>query len=104
MPLVNSPTGYGALTKLFHWLIALLILLQFTSANIMLRTPAEATTLGLGQDTYYNAVGADADATRAEDHPSHRATALRSPPHHATERFSLWAQDLYSSIFLGVAR
>ena len=54
MPLVNSPTGYGALTKLFHWLIALLILLQFTSANIMLRTPAEATTLGLGQDTYYN--------------------------------------------------
>jgi len=54
MPLVNSPAGYGALTKLFHWLIAVLILLQFTSANIMLRTPAEATTLGLGQDTYYN--------------------------------------------------
>src|SRR5215813_5110089 len=54
MPLVNSPAGYGALTKLFHWLIALLILLQYTSANIMLRTPAEATTLGLGQATYYN--------------------------------------------------
>src|SRR5215467_16220559 len=54
MPLVNSPAGYGALTKLFHWLIAVLILLQFTSANIMLRTPAEGVTLGLGQDTYYN--------------------------------------------------
>ena len=54
MPLVNSPTGYGALTKVFHWLIALLILLQYTSAKIMLRTPAEATTLGLTQDTYYN--------------------------------------------------
>src|SRR5215813_14916303 len=54
MPLVNSPAGYGALTKLFHWLIALLILLQYTSAKIMLRTPAEATTLGLGQATYYN--------------------------------------------------
>jgi len=54
MPLVNSPAGYGALTKLLHWLIALLILLQYTSGNIMLRTPAEATTLGLGQDTYYN--------------------------------------------------
>jgi cytochrome b561 len=54
MPLVNSATGYGTLTKLFHWLIALLIVLQYTSANIMLRTPAEATSLGLGQDTYYN--------------------------------------------------
>jgi len=54
MPLVNSPAGYGALTKVFHWLIALLILLQYTSAKIMLRTPAEATTLGLTQGTYYN--------------------------------------------------
>jgi cytochrome b561 len=54
MSLINSPRGYGALTKLFHWVIALLILLQYTSANIMLRTPAGATTLGLGQDTYYN--------------------------------------------------
>jgi cytochrome b561 len=40
MPLVNSAAGYGVLTKLFHWLIALLIILQYTSANIMLRTPA----------------------------------------------------------------
>jgi cytochrome b561 len=54
MPLVNSTAGYGALTKLFHWLIALLIVLQYTSANIMLHTPAEATTLGLDQGTYYN--------------------------------------------------
>jgi len=54
MPHFNSPAGYGALTKLFHWLIALIILLQYTSANIMLRTPAETTTLGLGQGTYYN--------------------------------------------------
>jgi cytochrome b561 len=54
MPLVNSATGYGALTKLFHWLIALLIILQYTSASIMLRTPADATTLGLDQGAYYN--------------------------------------------------
>jgi cytochrome b561 len=54
MPLFNSAAGYGALTKLFHWLIALLVLLQYVSANIMLRTPAEATTLGLDQGTYYN--------------------------------------------------
>ena len=52
MPLLNSPAGYGALTKVFHWLIALLILLQYTSAKIMLRTPTEATTLGLTQDAY----------------------------------------------------
>jgi len=43
MPLVNSSAGYGALTKLFHWL------------NIMLHTPAEATTPGLDQGTYYMA-------------------------------------------------
>jgi cytochrome b561 len=51
MPLLNSPAGYGALTKLFHWLIALLM---YISANIMLHTPAETRTLGLGQGTYYN--------------------------------------------------
>jgi cytochrome b561 len=54
MPLVNSAAGYGALTKLFHWFVALLIALQYTSAKIMLRTPAEATTLGLGQGAYFN--------------------------------------------------
>lgn len=54
MPILNSTLGYGALTKLFHWLIALLFALQYLSAKIMLRTPAEATTLGLDQATYYN--------------------------------------------------
>jgi len=54
MMIVNSNLGYGALTKLFHWLIVLLFVFQYFSAPIMLRTPAEATTLGLGQATYYN--------------------------------------------------
>jgi cytochrome b561 len=54
MFLANSAAGYGALTKLFHWLVALLIVLQYTSASIMLRTPAETTTFGLDQATYYN--------------------------------------------------
>jgi cytochrome b561 len=54
MPVLNSALGYGALTKLFHWLIVLLFALQYASALIMLRTPAEATTLGLGQAAYYN--------------------------------------------------
>jgi cytochrome b561 len=54
MSLVNSEAGYGALTKLFHWLVALLIVLQYTSASIMLRTPAETTTFGLGHHTYFD--------------------------------------------------
>jgi len=54
MPMLNSTLGYGALTKLLHWLIALLFALQYLSATIMLRTPAEATTLGMDQATYYN--------------------------------------------------
>ena len=54
MPILNSTVGYGALTKLFHWLIVLLFALQYVSATIMLRTPAEATTLGLDQATYYH--------------------------------------------------
>ena len=54
MPLRNSGAGYGSLTKLLHWLIVLLFALQYVSAAIMLRTPAEASTLGLGQNAYYN--------------------------------------------------
>jgi cytochrome b561 len=54
MPVFNSALGYGALTKLFHWLIVGIFALQYLSATIMLRTPAEATTLGLDQATYYN--------------------------------------------------
>jgi cytochrome b561 len=54
MTILNTNLGYGALTKLFHWLIVLLFALQYLSAPIMLRTPADATTLGLGQATYYN--------------------------------------------------
>lgn len=54
MPLCNSSAGYGSLTKLLHWLIVVLFAAQYLSATIMLRTPADATTLGLGQDTYYN--------------------------------------------------
>ncbi len=54
MQLLNSSSGYGALTKLLHWLIAALFALQYASAIIMLRVPAEATTLGVTQAEYYN--------------------------------------------------
>ena len=54
MAILNSSHGYGSLTKLLHWLIVGLFALQYTSAAIMLRTPAEATTLGIGQSAAYN--------------------------------------------------
>ena len=54
MALLNSNNGYGALTKLLHWLIALLFALQYVSAAIMLRTPADAGTLGISQASFYN--------------------------------------------------
>ncbi len=54
MPLLNSPAGYGALTKLLHWSIALLFALQYVSATIMLATPEGDTTLGIAPGAYYN--------------------------------------------------
>jgi cytochrome b561 len=54
MTLLNTQEGYGALTKLCHWLIAALFAFQFAAANIMLRIDANETALGLNQATYYN--------------------------------------------------
>ncbi len=54
MTLLNTQDGYGALTKLFHWLVVALFAFQFAAANIMLRIDAGGTALGLSQDTYYN--------------------------------------------------
>jgi len=54
MTWLNTQSGYGALTKLLHWLIVVLFAFQFTAANIMLRLDAGATQLGLAQATYYN--------------------------------------------------
>lgn len=54
MPLLNASSGYGALTKLLHWVVVVLFALQFTSASIMLRVGPDGTTLGLNQATYYN--------------------------------------------------
>src|SRR4051794_5520680 len=54
MTLLNTQDGYGALTKLFHWLVVALFAFQFAAANIMLRIDAGGTVLGLTQDTYYN--------------------------------------------------
>ena len=54
MPLLNSRNGYGSLTKTLHWAVALLFALQYVGAWVMMRTPADGATLGVGQATYYN--------------------------------------------------
>ena len=54
MKWLNSRHGYGALTKLLHWGIVMLFVLQYGGAMVMMRTGAEETTLGIGQATYYN--------------------------------------------------
>src|SRR5262249_54256825 len=51
---LNTQSGYGALTKLLHWLVVMLFAFQFAAANIMLRLDAGATQLGLSQAIYYN--------------------------------------------------
>ncbi len=52
--MLNSEAGYGGLTKLLHWLIAILFLLQYASALIMLHTEAGMRAFGASQDFYYN--------------------------------------------------
>jgi cytochrome b561 len=54
MALWNSKEGYGALTKLCHWLVVALFAFQFAAANIMLRIDENGTALGLTQAAYYN--------------------------------------------------
>jgi cytochrome b561 len=54
MALLNTQDGYGALTKLVHWLVVALFAFQFAAANIMLRMDETGAVLGLGQATYYN--------------------------------------------------
>jgi cytochrome b561 len=54
MTLLNTQAGYGALTKMLHWLVVALFAFQFAAANIMLRIDDNETALGLTQATYYN--------------------------------------------------
>lgn len=54
MSLTNTKEGYGAFTKLFHWLIVLLFALQYVGANIMTSIQGQETVLGFMQGFYYN--------------------------------------------------
>jgi cytochrome b561 len=51
MTWLNTHSGYGALTKLLHWLVVVLFAFQFAAGSVMLRLNAGATHLGLAQAT-----------------------------------------------------
>lgn len=54
MTWLNTAQGYGALTKLIHWLVVGLFAFQFAAANIMLRIGDGEAALGLDQAAWYN--------------------------------------------------
>ncbi|MEZ5661129.1 MAG: cytochrome b [Burkholderiaceae bacterium] len=54
MPLKNTSTRYGAISKLLHWTIFLLFMHQFIGANLMSRIGRDGSFLGMGQNFLYN--------------------------------------------------
>ncbi|UPY35433.1 cytochrome b/b6 domain-containing protein [Sediminicoccus sp. KRV36] len=54
MAWLNSPSGYGGLTKAFHWLTVFLFAFQLLSALIMLRLDEHGRVIGLGGSDWYN--------------------------------------------------
>ena len=54
MPLLNSATHYGAMTRSLHWAVFLLFVYQYVGANLMTRIGSGKTLFGLTQGTYYN--------------------------------------------------
>ena len=54
MGLLNTKDGYGALTKVLHWLVVVLFAFQFAAASTMQRLGPTETALGLTQATVYN--------------------------------------------------
>jgi cytochrome b561 len=55
MPLKNTPSRYGAVTKTLHWAVFLLFLYQYIVAMNMVNMARTETALGgFSQDTLYN--------------------------------------------------
>jgi cytochrome b561 len=48
VPLKNTVTKYGAITKLFHWAVFILFVGQYTTATIMNWLDPNATLFGIG--------------------------------------------------------
>ena len=54
MNLKNSSTRYGALTKLFHWLVFIGFVMQYFVAAVMTRIGQSETFWGFAQGVFYN--------------------------------------------------
>ncbi|MEM1129294.1 MAG: cytochrome b [Pseudomonadota bacterium] len=54
MSVINSPNGYGRLTKLFHWMIVILFALQYVGGNIMTSIDFNSSYAGISTNTYFN--------------------------------------------------
>ena len=54
MPLTNSPTHYGAISRFLHWTVFLLLVYQYVGANLMTRVGSGKTLFWLSQGSYYN--------------------------------------------------
>lgn len=54
MPLKNSATHYGSVTRFLHWAMVTLWVWQYLSAAIMTHLARDKTLLGLTQGDYYN--------------------------------------------------
>lgn len=54
MPLLNSPTRYGAITRFLHWTVFLLFAHQYIGANLMTRIGSGKILFGLPQGFYYD--------------------------------------------------
>lgn len=54
MKLKNSKKRYGAMTKLFHWLVFVGFVFQYFVANVMLRISQSESFLGFTQGMLYN--------------------------------------------------
>ena len=54
MAWLNGASGYGGLTKAFHWLVLALFSFQLLSALIMLRLDEHGRVLGWGGSEWYN--------------------------------------------------
>lgn len=54
MPLLNSATHYGAVTRFLHWAVFLLFAFQYVGANIMTRLEPGKTLFSLTGDNFYD--------------------------------------------------
>jgi cytochrome b561 len=54
LSLLNTPSGYGALTKVLHWSIAGLFAFQYVAGHVMTRIGPDTVVAGASQGGLYN--------------------------------------------------